>query len=429
MTVNATYTEDTYHFTTTDNKITITLDRIRVDRTGTIRAETDIHWHVRPNDGLLKSSDLNLNSGTTIKQWANEFQERAPYDWYALLTTVAKLAKTRYREGDPPIVLADVNTTERPHWFLEPFIQHGGPTVIAAPGGSGKSLFALAVAALVATGHSKLLNLNAPQPQPVLYLDWESDRYSHHDRLTAICSAASIDTPRSIHYRREYAPLVESVTELTKHAARLAAGLVIVDSKGAALHGAPEDAEATLRFFRALRQLSVPVLVVDHVTNEAADQRGGAKRPFGSVYTRNMARNVWMVTKKAQEHNLIQIVMELTKTNDGPGGTRRAWNIHINQDDQHRFSKVLFEHTADTTVTVLAPEDASTVDRVFQLLMREGEPMHLSVIASTLSIKPNTLRAQLGRDPRFHNLSPSGVEGLWQLTVQRQAQTGLPDPL
>ena len=424
MSIVARYTEDTYYFHTEDSATSITLDRVRSDRNGAIRAETEVRWNIKPKDGLLKHGDLNLLADRTIQTWATELGNRIPYDWYKVLTAVTKLAKDRYRAGDPPTVLADVDPTDRPPWFVNPFLQHGGPTVIAADGGTGKSLFALAFAAMVASGHSKLLNVTAPATVPVLYLDWETDRYMHRDRLGALASAANIDLPRGIHYRREYAPLSESVTELAKYVNSLGVGFVVVDSKGAALGGAPEDAESTIRLFRACRQLGVPALIVDHITNEAAD-RGGAKRPFGSRYTRNLARNVWMMSKASDQPGQITVVMELTKSNDGPEGIRRAWRVFIEKDDDGRYKRIEFRHTDPTAVQVLDPEKQPNVEKVEAALRAAAQPLTVKeIMAMVPGMSEQTVRNQFTDFPeRFEQVGDS-LPKRWLLKVR----ASLPDP-
>ena len=69
-------------------------------------------------------------------------------------------------------------------------------------------------------------------------------------------------------------------------------GFVVIDSLGIARGGAAESSADTIAAMDAIRSLKRPVLVLDHLKQN--DGKGsGQDRPFGSVYTRNLARSLW----------------------------------------------------------------------------------------------------------------------------------------
>ncbi len=149
---------------------------------------------------LLHASRLNVLSVPNRNQVGMALGKRGiRVDWGVILEQACFRAIERYREGEPAYDLREVNPFERPRWFLKPYVEHSGPTVLFAPGGTGKTYLAEAMAVTASSGRNILGFLNGP-PVPVLYLDWETDRYTHKERTAAICNSAQIDHPAIIHW-------------------------------------------------------------------------------------------------------------------------------------------------------------------------------------------------------------------------------------
>jgi hypothetical protein len=110
-------------------------------------------------------------------------------------------------------------------------------------------------------------------------------------------------------------------------------GLVIVDSLGAARNGDPESAEATIKLFNAMRSLGVPVVAIDHHAKNATDK----SKPFGSVYTWNLSRRVWGVTKAQEEGaNRLTIALHNHKANRGRLSRRLGFHVDYEEDEHGR---------------------------------------------------------------------------------------------
>lgn len=425
------YDEDEYSFLIDGGRADILMTRIRTDRSGDIKAELVIRWHEKPLAGLLYHGSLNLLAPRSVKTLANELTERnSDMDWWGVLTSVTHQATQRYREGEPPIKLHEVDTGERPRWLIRPIVEHGGPTVIAAPGGTAKSMMALALALTVASGRAKVLGLRPLETGPVLYLDWEADKYDQSNRLEAMCAAAKIEVPDNIWFRREYAPVHESVDELARWVRELGATFIVVDSKGMSLASDPKEAEPTIRLFKAVRRLAVPTVIVDHVTNEAIKK--GADRPFGSVYTQNAARNVWMAETAETLPGETTIVWKHTKSNNGPKGTRLAWRLEFEMEEEHdTYKEIRIKPVSPIEVAQLGEgQDDSLRAQIRRLLAREHGPLTVAEIATTLDAKLATVRARLndGRaDNEFANVAKLGGEGRWTL-IERMVDETLPNP-
>jgi hypothetical protein len=151
----------------------------------------------------------------------------------------------------------------------------------------------------------------------VLYLDWESCREEHEERLAGLLAGLRIPGPVPIAYRRMVGALADEAALLRREVAREGAVLVIVDSLVPACGAEPETADATIRAFGALRSFGCASLVLAHVNKTAADARGPA-RPFGSVFVQNLARNAWEL-RRAEDaaEDVLSVGLFHRKTNRG----------------------------------------------------------------------------------------------------------------
>ncbi len=188
--------------------------------------------------------------------------------------------------------------------LVERLLLDGETTVLFGDGGSGKSLFALAVALSVSTGVPLPCGFKPTRSVPVLLLDWESCREEHEDRLHRLCSGLGVSVGAPIYYRPMMRPLAGENPKLLAEARALQVGLIIIDSLIPASGAEPEGADAATRTMTAIRAFSpASRLVVSHVSKIAADQRGPS-RPFGSVFTANLARATWELQKADVEGDL-----------------------------------------------------------------------------------------------------------------------------
>ncbi len=94
--------------------------------------------------------------------------------------------------------------------------------------------------------------------------------------------------------------------------------LLVIDSKGMALTGSPESAEATLELTRAIRTPNVPVLLIDHISKAAI--KGDDDMAFGSVYTEYSSRLAWQLNADWKP-GYVDLRLKNTKANRGPRAT------------------------------------------------------------------------------------------------------------
>jgi hypothetical protein len=318
------------------------LERFHEDRYGGISAEVAISAMREPNPGLLHRRRVNLLGSGSRRTFLSGLNSRVngfleDIDFGAILEQIAAKSVDRYREGEPTVDLREVEGDRRPPFLLRPFVERSGASLIFADGGSGKSIFAMAIAVSVASGVG-VVGDPIGDPRPVLYLDWESDEYAHTERLRAICGAAGIPLP-PIHYRRQVSSLSESVATIRKEIATKGIGLVIVDSLGAARGDEPESAAVTIKLFTAARSMGVPWLGVDHVSKAAGDKT----KPFGSVYSHNLARLIWSMDRHQEEgDDEITVALVNAKRNSGRALRRQAFRVRFETDENDYLDAVYF---------------------------------------------------------------------------------------
>jgi hypothetical protein len=144
----------------------------------------------------------------------------------------------------------------------------------------------------------------------------------------------------SVHYRRQTASLEAAAPEIRREAERLGAGMMVVDSLGAARGGEPESADLTIRTFNAARAIGRPWLAVDHVTKAAGND---STRPFGSTYSHNLARMTWSMDK-AQEEGAEQSTLALVnrKRNNGRPLPRMGLQMRVESDEDGSLFAIYF---------------------------------------------------------------------------------------
>lgn len=309
---------DDYVFTWDGGVVEARLSRLSEGK-GETTAEIMVSTTMPPSAGVLEWGRINLSAMSTRASLAKQLAARCPgFDWQgALLQVSAKAVKIR-REGEPTIDLRDVQPRDT-RWMLWPYIEYGGPTVMFADGGTGKSVLALAMGYSVATG-KPLLGTPRTQPMGVLYLDWETDSWTHAERLRAIHNEYAFgDDMPTIRYKRMVGSLADSVTQLRAEVSRWGIGLTIVDSLSLASGGPLEESASATTFFDAVRSLNTCILAISHVSKGSMQPDNKSKPSvFGSVYWRNTARIAWFLESAREEgSDVTKVRFENVKSNNG----------------------------------------------------------------------------------------------------------------
>lgn len=413
---------DTYVFRWPPDGVELSMERLHEARGGELTAEVTVMSGRDDVSGLLHHARLNLVSTTARQAIVKSLGQRIPdetVDWGGALELACHIAIKRWRDGDPVIDLRRVPARCGSRFLLEPFIEVDGPTILFADGGTGKSMFAMAIGVSIATG----LTVFDRPPQtasPVLYLDWEADANTHAERLTSICRGLNIERDIApIYYRRQFASLAEAAPTIRRHIAELHAGFVIVDSMGAARGGEPESADNTIRLFNAARSLGVPWLGVDHVTKNGSVDGSQPTKPFGSVFTHNLARITWGM-ERVEDFGDGRMTLVLTnhKTNNGRPVRRHGYEVaFVSKDDQPYSVRYV---DADVRSMPGMFERLSLPQQIADVLSRMNKPISVADIlrcltADGVTTKVEHIRTSLNRSKGRFVQVPQSDPPLWGL--------------
>lgn len=144
------------------------------------------------------------------------------------------------------------NDTADADWLAEPVLAAGRAHAIYAPGGTGKSLFALWLAAQMATG-GRGLNGERLRPVRVLYLDYEMTHDDVYERLESMGFGPDSDLTNlsyAILPSLPPADAPEGGKAISRLAALVDAEIVFLDTFSRAVAGDENDADTVRSFYR-----------------------------------------------------------------------------------------------------------------------------------------------------------------------------------
>ena len=202
-------------------------------------------------------------------------------------------------------------------WWWQDWIPANQTTVLYGDGDSGKRLLALSIA-LSSLAHMPLAGTwPVAHTDSVLYVDYESTNEEHAHRLALLCRALEVPTVAGLHYLPAARPLPELGDAIRAQQQRTHAGLVILDSLGAACAGEPESAQAAIAALNTLRQLGPTCtrLVLAHVSKADAAQTGSARKAYGSVYVRNLPRANVEIRRNEGDLEGLSLTLRVDKNN------------------------------------------------------------------------------------------------------------------
>jgi AAA domain len=304
--------------------IAFLFDVPRVGRDGGLSGELRVT--VGPDEVHHAFTTVSSVRGRT--ELAGYLAKRCPGpEWSDLVDLAGRALMGSVRAGDPPIDLRLAPRLETGRYLLEPLVVDRHPTVWFGPGGSAKSLLALAAAASIETGYP-FLGIAPSRTARVLYCDWELDSAEHRDRLERLAAGADTPTPR-MDYLRGEGPLWTETDRIRRAADKLGSEFLVVDSISAAIDGPLEAAETAVAFFNALRRIGLPALAIAHQTK--ADS--GDQAPFGSVMWRERARLVWYLrAAESGDPNRMPVAFYARKNNLGALPTAQGLTLTFEGD-------------------------------------------------------------------------------------------------
>jgi len=235
-------------------------------------------------------------------------------DWESAINPLIGETIAAHRSVDTDEELDKVDNTITDPFLLKPFIASSGVSLFYGEGGLGKSLLALAISLSVSSGEP-IFGEYPKKIGPIIYADYEDDSLIHAQRLNALRKGMDIKKGYPIHHVALISKVASAQAELRRKVEQRNAVMLVLDSIGMGRGGDATGAEDTIRLFRALKSLGVPVFAIDHVTKD--DKRSGkADTPYGSVYTINSARLLWAGRLASQPTDPLKLInLENTKAN------------------------------------------------------------------------------------------------------------------
>jgi KaiC/GvpD/RAD55 family RecA-like ATPase len=160
-------------------------------------------------------------------------------------------------------------------WLAPPVLPRGALTAVYAPGGDGKSLLMLALAAAIAHG-GELAGIEC-EKGTAIYLDAENGEHEIHRRVHTLGvppSGVMVADAGRLDLRRDMAELEELVQEMTPD-------LLVIDSLRAVSGGMDEnDTAATVKVLDPLRRLAhesgTAIGLVHHANKAGREYRGAS---------------------------------------------------------------------------------------------------------------------------------------------------------
>jgi len=290
---------------------------------GEIMVKTDLAG-VKTINGIMHMARFNLSSSGTRSSLAKMLESRTPgmnMDWFDGLEALCQHVMIAESEGQPFLDVGNQVITSTHKYIIDPVVPANVATLFYGPGGSGKSVLALAMALSIRNGREIIPGLAPAAKGNVLYLDWETDGPIINERAQAIGAGAGF-TSLPIIYRRCIKPLADEAEEIANAVAERDIVFTVIDSAGMAMGTGGEygDAnESTLRMFDAIRFINTTTLIVDHVSKQEMRSKGKVSGllPYGSIYKVNLARSAWEVRNgTTPDDETVQVALIHTKAND-----------------------------------------------------------------------------------------------------------------
>ena len=280
-------------------------ERIR-RHSGGVNIEIIIESTLPPNPGHVHYGALNLLATTSKASLAKVLQARANIpglDWAGLIEEFCVAVLRAERTGPPAQSFGLKPVDMRPAYLLPPLLLEEGPHVLFGDGAIGKGWLAIGLTQAVAAG-VPFAGMEPKLVGPTLYCDWEDHFGIWNARAWRIAEGLGLKMPATgARYRhsRKGGPLKDQVDQVLDLIEEHGSILTVIDSVGLASgaggeHQSYED--RALELFEALEDVPGAILLIDHVSAEAAGGKKLAGKSYGSIYKRNLARLQWEVIQR-----------------------------------------------------------------------------------------------------------------------------------
>lgn len=318
----------------TGETVTFMAKDIRRERTG-VHAMVGIHFR----DKLLDHDTFNVGRSRDRGSLA-----RSAWDGLALAGEVTQTVYPKevfrhdldmfcfyiaeeWEQDMMSIETYDLEETPPPVSFcLEPYIVEHGGTILFAPGGSGKSMLALAWAIIIA---NDLADIWSVVPREVVYVNLERPPHSLQRREHYLARAVGVAASRSnvsfLHMRgHSLNPVLNKLRPFVKEHPNC---LVVLDSISRTGVGSLIDDQVANKFIDMMGSLNTTWLGIGHTP------RADSSHVFGSSMYDNGADLVLKLSSEEQDSTL-GLAIEAIKANDVAKAKRALYAFDFNGHGQ-----------------------------------------------------------------------------------------------
>lgn len=260
-------------------------------------------------------------------------------------------------------------------WLAPPMLPRAALTALYAPGGDGKSLVALALAAAIAHG-GELAGIECEQGVTV-YLDAENGEHEIHRRVHTLglpASGVQVADACRLDLRRDMAEVEAVVREKTPD-------LLILDSFRSMTPGMEEnDTGQTARILDPLRTLAheraISILLIHHANKAGKDFRGASS-------IRDSVDVLWHLGREDDDPDPGRRFLSCRKMRVAAEPERLWLRLDI---DRGRVLIDRAEPPDEQAPTITQPVRAKLSDEI--LAAMDDRPLRLAAIAELVGRKP-----------------------------------------
>jgi hypothetical protein len=289
-----------YRYTNVEHHITLDFDYLKTgdEPSAEVIAAADLPG-VPPH---LLLQRVRLTGSTSKRDLVKALEEALQaVPWKSIVESACTSVVLAMRRGGPIVAGEESAGSMEPDWLIDKLLMDGKLNALFGPGSNGKGFLALAMGVCVQAG---IPFAGYPVRQGnVLYLDWEDDKRTFDDRVSAICRGWGIPFV-SMKYRQCTEPLRHQTEYLSRYCTEEKIALAIPDSFTPASGSSAEYQNyemSAVSLLDAAAALGTTVLFVDHVTGEGSRATGLVGKQYGSIMKQNRIRNN-MEVKKDQEY-------------------------------------------------------------------------------------------------------------------------------
>lgn len=348
----------------TDPPISFKAENIRKARTG-VHARVEVYAgpHLLGYDlfNIERHADrVRLANACGIKECPKDIM-RVYIDGFCALvwpTWVTQFA--------PEEITPNIDNLEPTQYLLKPYIVEGGGSILFAPGGSGKSYFALLMAQSINQGYGGIWNVRKAR---VLYVNLERSTLSLEKRLLLVNQVLELPLEAPMLMANARGKTLGHVVE--------AIGgdfdMVVLDSLSRAGAGSLVDDEAANSVMDVVNGLAATWLVVAHTP------RADSTHEFGSVMFANAADLTLSLKSARNQKEELGIQIEGHKANDVPPPKAMTYAMDFDQYGLSGFRTAI----ASEFPKLSEDEDVDRLEVIRDYLLSVGEASTGQIVDST----------------------------------------------